>query len=965
LAIAWACGSVLAAQVPAPTVRIVDPIDEGHRVQLRGDVHPAARARYDRGPVSLDMPMGDLVLVLRRDPARQDAFDKFVAGQYDPASPDYHRWLAPDEVGDRFGPAASDVDAVSNWLRNHGFTIAEITRDRLSIRFNGTAAQVESAFHTGIHNLEVNGEMHIGNMTAPEIPAALAPVVVGVKALHNFFPRPLHRLGGQVRFDRTSGKWRRVSGGDSAYLPHPGFAAQMDIHAQFASANSYGDAIEDITPYDFAQIYNVLPLWKAGKPIDGTGQTIAIAGASNIDLADVAAFRKAFDLPAKTPTVVITNNDPGNCPTAASSCIDDLTENTLDVEWSGAVAKGAKIVLVTSSAPTSTSDPVYLSESYVVNNKTAPILNVSYGECELAMGDAGNMAYNNLWQMAASEGIAVFVASGDAGSPACDQGYDLTDGVPYAAQFGLAVSGLASTPYNTAVGGTDLNWASTPASYWNTSNNSTTNASAKGYIPEVPWNSTCVNPLVLPVLEGDANYLGAANVVDAESACNFVVNNWSTIDTDYGVYLAWLVDTVGGGGGASACTTSFQGVVGSCSGGYGKPVWQAGVPGIPADSQRDLPDVSFFASNGFLGSAYLICLSAGGNACDYSASSEPTAQEVGGTSVASPAMAGVMALINQKAGGAEGNPNPLLYALAARQTWASCSAEHVKDTGSCYFNDIDTGSNAMPCENGSPECTVLYSQDAAGILLGYSANTGYDLATGLGSLNVANVVNAWPMATEPVVSLFPASLSFASTEEGVASVSQTVTVQNTGNSALSLSGSGHGISIAGANASSFSQTNTCGKSLAAGKSCTVTVTLKPAATGALTAKLALVDNGWESPQTVSLTGVGTAGIPAVTLGANIITFGSTAIGSTNTAPAFTLTNSGHATLALASIKISGKNASSFSETTTCGKSLSVGAHCGITVTFKPTASGTLIAAVELTDNAPGSPQSVSLSGQGK
>src|SRR5208337_2527071 len=96
----------------------------------------------------------------------------------------------------------------------------------------------------------------------------------------------------------------------------------------------------------------------------------------------------------------------------------------LDVEWSGAVAKGANIVLVTSSAPNSSTDPLYLSESYIVHNKIAPIMNVSYGQCELGNGTAGNVAYNNMWQTAASEGIAVFVATGDSGSPNCDGGQD-------------------------------------------------------------------------------------------------------------------------------------------------------------------------------------------------------------------------------------------------------------------------------------------------------------------------------------------------------------------------------------------------------------------------------------------------------------------------------------------------------------------------------------------------------------
>jgi len=950
-------------QRPESASRIVDSIDETHLVTLNGNTHPLARAKFETGAVSPDLPMGDLVLVLRRSPETQAAFDQFVAAQYNVKSKNYHQWLTAEQVGEEFGPAQSDISVISNWLIGHGFTIDEVAKDRLSIRFSGMASAVQSTFHTEIHNIDVKGEKHIANMADPQIPSALAPVVVGVKALHNFFPHPLHRLGGQVALNRESGKWQRVAAPPSIPTKKPGVEAPTGPLPQFGTVNGYGDVVEDVTPYDFATIYNVLPLWTAASPIDGTGQTIAIAGTSNINLADVAAFRSAFGLPVKAPTVTITNNDPGDCPGFDQSCSGALTENTLDVEWSGAVAKGANIVLVTSSAPTPTSDPLYLSESYIVQNNTAKIMNVSYGSCELVLGNAGNTQYNNLWQTAAAEGIAVFVAAGDAGSPACDQDFDLTDGVPYAAQFGLAVNGITSTPYNTSVGGTDLNWGTTAAPYWSTSNNATTTASALGYIPEVPWNQTCANPLVLPELQADAAYVGVSGVVDAESACNFVLESWSYINTNYQINLAPLVDTVGGGGGASNCIVSDLGSPESCSGGYAKPTWQAGVQGIPADAARDIPDLSFFASDGFLGSALLMCVSGGGNACTYSATSEPTAQEVGGTSVSSPAMAGVMALINQKSGASQGNPNTVLYELAAKETYAGCTAETAKTTSSCVFNDIDTGTNAMPCSAEGYECYPIYSGDPLGILAGFGAGTGYDAATGLGSLNVANVVNSWP-AVAPFVSLSATSLTFASTPEGSASATQTITLTNTGKAALSLNGTGQGISITGTNASSFTQTNTCGTSVAAAASCKITVTFKPAATGALTATVSIADNTYGSPQTVALNGTGTATAPALTLSANSISFSSQPVGNSFTAPNITLTNSGTAALSITSISITGSNASSFSETNTCGTSVAIGATCTIAITFDPAAVGSLTAALSVADNASGSPQTVSLSGTG-
>ena len=980
LAIAVVCFPVgapkLFAQESTPPVRIVESIDEGRLVTLKGNIHPLARPIYDRGRVAPDFPMGDLVLVLRRSPEQQAAFDAFVASQYEPNSSRYHRWLTPEQVGEQFGPALSDVELICHWLGNHGFTIDEVSKDRLSVRFSGTASEVDAAFHTEIHHLEVRlprsaasgiaeTEDHIANMSDPQIPAALASVVVGVKALHNFFPRPLHRLGAQVSVARAFGSRKRV--GPPPVLPSktPGIATRTGPRPQFGTIDGYGDTIEDVAPYDFATIYNVLPLWKAATPIDGTGQTIAIAGTSNINLADVVAFRAAFGLPAKAPAILITNNDPGDCPSFNSSCAGDLIENTLDVEWSGAIAKGANIALVTSSAPTPTSDALYLSESYIVQHKTASVMNVSYGECELVLGTAGNTQYNNLWQTAASEGIAVFVASGDAGSPACDQGFDALDGVPYGAQFGQAVSGIASTAYDTAVGGTDFNWGTTPAPYWGNANTTGTDASALGYIPEVPWNSTCTNPLILPSLESDAAYIGVAGVIDAESACNFVLESGPYINANYGVNLAGLIDTIGTGGGASNCTTSNGSSPLSCTAGWPKPSWQAGVPGILGDGHRDIPDVSFFASNGFLGSSYLICVSAGGSSCTYSATSEPTAQEVGGTSVASPAMAGVMALINQKSASAQGNPNKLLYTLAAEQSWASCSSQTAKTTSSCIFNDVNTGTNSMACVSGSPNCSVHYSGDPLGILNGYSAGTGYDAATGLGSLNVANVVNFWPTSTtSPVVSLSATSITFAATTIGTASATQAITLKNTGKSALILNGTGEGITITGTYASSFTQTNTCGSSVAAAGTCVITVTFKPGATGALSASLHITDNAFGSPQSVALAGTGLATAPAVKLSASSLTFGSTLVGSSNTAPAITLSNTGTSTLTITSIAISGTNAASFSETNNCGSSVAKGASCAITITFKPAAVGTLTATLSVADNATGSPQKLTLTGTG-
>jgi Bacterial Ig-like domain (group 3) len=375
----------------------------------------------------------------------------------------------------------------------------------------------------------------------------------------------------------------------------------------------------------------------------------------------------------------------------------DEPEADIDVQWSGAVAPQATIDFVT-SASTETTDGVDLSAVYIVDNNLAPVMSESYGECELGLGTAGNQFYSALWEQAAAQGISVFVSSGDNGSAGCDN-----PGGP--AQYGLNVNGIASTAFNAAVGGTDFNEYNAWSTYWNSTNNATTQESAKGYIPETTWNDTCTNPIWITLGWGQT----------AEAVCNNVN----------------LGDTISeaGSGGPSNCVVNTRGLVGSCTQAYAKPSWQSGA-GVPNDHVRDLPDISLFASNGFMGSSYLICQQdrTGGN-CDLN-----NLLGYGGTSVASPAFAGIMSLVNQKTGTPQGVPGFALYKLVTKQANA--------------FHDVPAGSTiAAPCYNGSPNCTVSFGSDSYGILSGYSTSQAYDLATGLGSVDANNLVSNWTKAT--------------------------------------------------------------------------------------------------------------------------------------------------------------------------------------------------------------------------
>ncbi|HEV2400497.1 MAG TPA: Ig-like domain repeat protein [Candidatus Sulfotelmatobacter sp.] len=645
---------------------------------LKGNVHPLARPQFDLGAADPSLPMSRMLLVLKRSGDQESALEKLLDDQQDKSSPSYHKWMTPEQFGAQFGPTDDDLQTIQSWLQSHGFQVGS-TKGRTVLEFSGTAGQVQEAFHTTIHRYLVNGEQHWANASDPQIPSALFPAVAGVDSLHNFPRNAMSRVLGAFSRDRTTGQMQPV---EPLYTLPSGCTE---------SASSSNPCYYGVSPYDFATIYDVLPLWNAG--INGKGETIAIVGETNINIQDVRDFRTLFDLPANDPQIILNGPDPG--------IVADEVEANLDLQWSGAVAPQATIKFV-ASASTETTLGVDLSAVYIVENNLAPVMSESYGLCELALGTTGNQFYNALWQQAAAQGITVMIAAGDNGSAGCD---NFNAASPAPALYGLQVSGFASTPYNVAVGGTDFNDFLNPAQYWNVTNNATTQESAKGYIPEVPWNATCTNPIF-----GSIGYS-----TNAETNCND-----SRVTPYFDV-------PVGGSGGASACTTSDGQTTTSCSGGYPKPSWQSGT-GVPNDGKRDIPDVSLFASSGFLSSFYMMCMA---DALPGPCSLSPNYYflAVGGTSASSPAFAGVMALVNQKTGERQGNANYILYKLAAQQPTA--------------FHDVTTGSNVMPCVRGTPNCTTSIAGDAYGVLTGYSATAGYDRATGLGSVDVNNLVTKW------------------------------------------------------------------------------------------------------------------------------------------------------------------------------------------------------------------------------
>ncbi len=550
------------SQAIPPQSRITKSVNESELATLKGNTHPLAQLQFDRGAAPPTLPMERMLLVLKRSPSQESSLQKLLDDQQDKSSANYHKWLTPDQFGQQFGASDQDIQTITSWLSSHGFQIGRVAKGRTVIEFSGTAGQVQQAFHAEIHKYAVNGEEHWANESDPQIPEALTPVVEGVSSLNNFPKEPNYYSRGVFTRSKATGEVQALA---------PDFT-YPNSNLCHINGNCYG-----LGPYDFATIYDILPLWNSSPAIDGTGQSIAIVGESNINLQDVRDFRNMFGLPANDPDVIVDGPDPG-------IVVGEESEADLDVEWAGAVAKGATIKYVPSASTNSTAG-IDLSALYIIENNLAPILSESFGECELFLGTAGNAFESSIREQAAAQGITFINSSGDEGSARCD-GYQGT--LPEPATHGLAVSGLASSPFGVAVGGTDfLNFgpnftSGIPSPYW-AANNNTHQASALGYIPESTWNSSCTNDVFV--------ILGYGSTPEA-SCNNSQARNW--------------VETVAGGGGKSNCTVSDGANVPTCSGGYFKPSWQS-APGVPNDSARDIPDVSLFASPGFNDSYYIVC----------------------------------------------------------------------------------------------------------------------------------------------------------------------------------------------------------------------------------------------------------------------------------------------------------------------------------------------------------------------
>lgn len=701
IALSLAAATAFAQRQPL----IRQPIDESRLHQLIGNTRSEANSANDRGRVADDLAMDHMLLQLQRSPAQQAALDQYVDALHNPKSPSYHHWLTAAEFGSQYGAAPSDINTVTSWLQSHGFTVNSTYPSGMLIDFSGSARQVRQAFHTEIHNLSVNGEAHIANMSDPLIPEALAPVVKGVVSLNDFRPHQMAKRLDKSQFTLSSG----------------------------------GYTYEAVTPGDLATIYNLNPLFANGQT--GAGQTIALIEDADLYSADDwNTFRSVFGLDQYTSGSMTTVHPAGssvanNCTTPGLADGDD-GEAALDVEWASAAAPDAAIQLVSCAGSRTTWGGMIAIQNLINSGNPPSIMSVSYGQCEAENGASANGAFDLAYEQAVAEGISVFVAAGDEGAASCDAGNT-------AATHGIGISGFASTPYNVAVGGTDFgdSVAGTNTNYWS-SNNIANYTSALSYIPEIPWNDSCASSLL-------ANYFGYGTTYGSSGFCG------SSNGQRY------YTNVTAGSGGPSNCATGVAQTSGVSNGtcqGYAKPAWQTG-SGVPSDGVRDIPDVSMFAADGIWGHYLVFCWSDIRNGGANCSGDPSTWAGGGGTSFATPIMAGIQALINQRAGGAQGNPNYVYYQLAAS---SSCNAENGDPAGSsCVFHTVTHGDIDVNC-GGTVDCfgasqVVGHSRGGGNSGNGalsvstqsfspaFGSGGAWNFATGNGSVNAYNLVNAWPV----------------------------------------------------------------------------------------------------------------------------------------------------------------------------------------------------------------------------
>lgn len=326
------------------------------------------------------------------------ALDRLIAEQHDPASPQFHRWLTPDEFNARFAPRQADFDAVVGWLKSEGVTITAADREGRYINFTVPAGEAERLFNVTIA-ASADGQSY-ANLTDPSIPARFAGVIAHVDGLDNLrraVPM-IQRLGPRL-----------IPG--SAESGSPWFLFNMGL--AFRPADIY-------TFYD------------ENGALDGSGQCIGIVEDSDWIDSAVALFDNQFSLRAASITRILAD---GSNPGINS----DETEALLDIEWAHVIAPAAGLKVYISLK--NRSDDIVDSIARAVRDNSCAVISISFGFCGASSPAFFSKTLDGFFKQAVAQGISVFVSSGDGGAANCQIGTQ-------------NVSEMAADPNVTAVGGT-------------------------------------------------------------------------------------------------------------------------------------------------------------------------------------------------------------------------------------------------------------------------------------------------------------------------------------------------------------------------------------------------------------------------------------------------------------------------------------------------------------------------------
>jgi subtilase family serine protease len=445
------------AQTATPRSLVTQAVDTDVVTSLPRHHPNWAVAANRTAQVPDDEMLSQVTLVLRRPDAQQKAFKQFLVDVQNPSSSNYHKWLTPAEVGERFGLSDEDLAAISGWLTSEGLQVDSVSPSRTLVHFSGTAASIGRAFQTSLSYYTIRGTERLSIDSEPTIPLALAPAIQAVRGLSTPAEHPMH------------------SSTTALLAASPDYTSSATTHY--------------LAPADFATIYNVPSTYT------GAGVTIGIVGWSRVSTSDLNNYRSMTGSSFPNPTEVIPTAYHGVDPGAAcitTSCtstqLGGQGEATLDVIRAGATAPGASLLLVAAQATSISNDGIGADTEYLVGTSPVPaqIISISFGACEADAGASGVAYWDNLFQTGAAEGISVFVSSGDSAAAGCDDAFTTLPGSIVA----NSPNYICSSQYATCVGGTQFADTSSPSTYWSSSNNSTTLGSALSYIPEGGWNES-------------------------------------------------------------------------------------------------------------------------------------------------------------------------------------------------------------------------------------------------------------------------------------------------------------------------------------------------------------------------------------------------------------------------------------------------------------------------------------------